>query len=69
MLNLLVEYRREIYVISIIALVIFLYAYFYYMYKAQKSGKRDYEKYSRLALDDDISDVLIESIDEDKKGV
>lgn len=69
MLNLLVEYRREMYVASTVALVVFLYAYFYYMYKAQKSGKRDYEKYSRLALDDDISDVLIESIDEDKKGV
>lgn len=69
MLNLWVEYIREIYVVSTIVLVMFLYSYCFYMYKAQKTGKRDYEKYSRLALDDDISDVLIESIDEDKKGV
>lgn len=62
MLNFLIEYRRELYVISTIALVIFLYAYIYYMYKAQKSGKRDYEKYSRLALDDDITDTIIDSM-------
>lgn len=68
MLDLLINYRREAYVISTVALVIFLYAYFYYMYKAQKSGKRDYERYSRLALDDSISDAVIESVDKDKKG-
>lgn len=67
MLNLLIEYRREMYVISTVLLVIFLYAYCYYMYKVQKSGKKDYEKYSRLALDDSIVDKPIES--RDKKGV
>lgn len=69
MLELLVEYRRGIYVVSTVMLVVFLYAYFYFMYKAQKSGKRDYEKYSRLALDDGIADVVIDSVDKDKKGV
>lgn len=63
MLDFIVSFRRELYVFSTIFLVFFLYAYIIYMYKAQKSGKRDYEKYSRIALDDDISDKPIESID------
>lgn len=67
MIVLLIEYRREIYVVSTILLVLFLYAYFYYMYKAQRNGTRDYEKYSRLALDDGISDAVIESVNNDKK--
>lgn len=68
MVDLLIDYRREMYVTSTILLVLFLYAYFYHMYKAQKSGKRDYEKYSRLALDDSISDTVIEIVDKDRKG-
>lgn len=63
MLDFIVNFRRELYVFSTIFLVFFLYAYIFYMYKAQKSGKRDYEKYSRIALDDDISDKPIESVD------
>lgn len=63
MLDFIVNFRRELYVFSTIFLVFFLYAYIVYMYKAQKSGKRDYEKYSRIALDDDISDKPIESVD------
>ena len=43
-----------------ILLVVLLYWYIYYLYKNQRSGKVDYEKYSRLALDDDLDDTLIE---------
>ncbi|CAM2892730.1 cytochrome c oxidase, cbb3-type, CcoQ subunit [Helicobacter burdigaliensis] len=43
-----------------IVLVVFLYGYIYHLYKNQKSGKVDYEKYSRLALDDNLSDTLVE---------
>ena len=37
-----------------------LYGYIYHLYKSQKSGKIDYEKYARLALDDDLNDALVE---------
>ena len=41
-------------------LVVLLYRYIYHLYKSQKSGKIDYEKYARLALDDDLNDALVE---------
>ena len=41
-------------------LVVLLYGYIYHLYKSQKSGKVDYEKYARLALDDDLNDALVE---------
>lgn len=43
-----------------ILLVVLLYGYIYHLYKSQRSGKIDYEKYARLALDDDLNDELIE---------
>lgn len=33
------------------------------MYKMQRSGKKDYEKYARLALDDGILDAPIEAVE------
>lgn len=61
MIEFLIQARGYIYFIVTILLVIFLYSYIYYMYKAQRSGKKDYEKYARMALDDDILDKPIES--------
>lgn len=60
MLEFLVEARAYIYLVATILLVIFLYSYIYYMYSMQRSGKKDYEKYARLALDDGILDTPIE---------
>ncbi|PZT48963.1 cytochrome c oxidase, cbb3-type, CcoQ subunit [Helicobacter valdiviensis] len=50
-----------------IVLVVFLYGYIYHLYKNQRSGKVDYEKYSRLALDDDLGDTLIEARNKKEK--
>ncbi len=61
MVEMIVEYRGYLYFIATIALVVFLYSYIYYMYKAQRTGAKDYEKYARLALDDGILDTPIES--------
>lgn len=61
MIEAIVEYRGYLYFIATIALVVFLYSYIYYMYKAQRTGAKDYEKYARLALDDGILDTPIES--------
>ena len=48
-------------------LVVGLYGYIYHLYKSQRSGKIDYEKYARLALDDDLNDSLIEKRENTKK--
>ena len=60
MLEFIIEARAYIYFVVTILLVIFLYSYIYYMYRVQRTGKKDYEKYARLALDDDILDTPIE---------
>ena len=39
-------------------LAITLYAYFFHLYKSEKQGRRNYEKYSRLALDDEIGSKI-----------
>ena len=41
-------------------LAITLYAYFFHLYKSEKQGRRNYEKYSRLALDDEIGSKILE---------
>ncbi len=48
------------YVSMIFFLTIGFYIYIYYLYKSQKGGKKDYEKYSDMALNDDIDDTLVE---------
>ncbi len=49
-------------------LVAVLYGYIYHLYRSQKKGIRDYEKYGNIALNDNISDKPIEEIvkDDDK---
>lgn len=66
MVEFIVQNRPYIYLLVTILLVLFLYSYVYYMYKCQRTGKRDYEKYARLALDDGISDMPIEAKLKDK---
>ena len=41
-------------------LAITLYAYFFHLYKSEKQGRRNYEKYSKLALNDEISGEILE---------
>jgi cytochrome c oxidase cbb3-type subunit 4 len=50
------------YVSMIFIITIGLYAYIYHLYKSQKDGVRDYEKYSNLALNDEIDDSLVEDL-------
>lgn len=46
-------------------MVVLLYSYIYHIYSSQKKGLRDYEKYSNLALNDEVTDEPIEVIDKD----
>ena len=41
-------------------LVVVLYAYWFHLYRSEKKGRRDYEKYAKLALDDEINDKVLE---------
>lgn len=41
-------------------LVITLYAYFFHLYKSEKTGRRNYERYSKLALNDEIGGEILE---------
>jgi len=49
-------------------LTVIFYSYAYSIYKRDKKGERDFEKYSKLVLDDDITSKPLEPrIKEDKK--
>jgi cytochrome c oxidase cbb3-type subunit 4 len=41
-------------------LVVILYGYILHLYKSEKRGLRDYEKYGKMALDDELSDRPVE---------
>ena len=46
-----------------------LYGYYFHLYRSEKSGKRNYERYSDLALTDGIDEEILESapVDENAK--
>ena len=43
-----------------------LYSYWFHLKRSEKTGRRDYEKYSNLALNDDLKDNVLESLTSDK---
>lgn len=43
-------------------LVVVLYSYIYHLYSSEKKGKRNYEKYGDMALNDEITDKPVESV-------
>jgi len=43
-----------------IFLVVILYGYIVHLYRSEKKGERDYEKYGKIALDDEITSTPIE---------
>ena len=43
-----------------ILLVIMLYGYIVHLYRSEKKGERDYEKYGNIALDDEITSTPVE---------
>ncbi|WP_298791377.1 cytochrome c oxidase, cbb3-type, CcoQ subunit [uncultured Campylobacter sp.] len=38
-----------------------LYGYYFHLYRSEKSGRRNYERYSDLALKDGIDEEILES--------
>ncbi len=56
------ELQAYAYLIGTVIAVVVLYSYIVYLYKSEKSGEKDYEKYGKLALDDRIdSTPLVEN--------
>ena len=56
------EIQAYVYLIGTVIAVAVLYSYIMYLYKSEKSGEKDYEKYGKLALDDHIdSKPLVEN--------
>ncbi|RUM71602.1 MAG: cytochrome c oxidase, cbb3-type, CcoQ subunit [Sulfurovum sp.] len=43
-----------------IFLVVMLYWYIVHLYRSEKRGERDYEKYGNIALDDEITSTPVE---------
>jgi cytochrome c oxidase cbb3-type subunit 4 len=49
-----------------LAVVIFYY-YIIYLYRSEKKGEKDYEKYSNLALDDELDSKILEEHPKNEK--
>jgi len=49
-------------------LVVVLYSYIYHLYSSEKKGRRNYEKYADMALNDEVTDHPVEKISKEKKG-
>ena len=63
-----IEYIRVgAYFVVTILLIIFLYSYAISMWRRQKNGIRDYEKYGDLAINDNLNDELVEPHTTSKK--
>ena len=43
-----------------IFLVVMLYWYIIHLYRSEKKGERDYEKYGNIALDDEVTSTPVE---------
>jgi cytochrome c oxidase cbb3-type subunit 4 len=48
------------YVIGSAITVVVFYSYIVYLYRSEKRGEKDYEKYGKIALDDEIDSQPIE---------
>jgi cytochrome c oxidase cbb3-type subunit 4 len=59
------EFSAYGYFILTVSLSILFMGYVYHLYTARKKGTKDYEKYSNIALHDELTDELVEEKEED----
>ncbi len=65
------KYRIYMFLIGTGLAVVIFYYYIIYLYRSEKKGKKNYEKYGRLALDDELDSEILEKnpkSEEKKKG-
>ncbi len=55
------ELQTYAYFFMTIFLVLMLYGYIIHLYRSEKKGEQDYEKYGKMALDDEINSTPIET--------
>ena len=54
------QLRIYLYLIGTGAAVVIFYYYIIYLYRSEKKGERDYEKYGKLAIDDELDSQVLE---------
>ncbi|WP_456456172.1 cytochrome c oxidase, cbb3-type, CcoQ subunit [Nitratifractor sp.] len=54
------EMQGYAYFFFTVFLVVILYGYILHLYRSEKKGERDYEKYGKMALDDELHDRPVE---------
>ena len=59
------EFSAYGYFILTISLSVLFIGYVYHIYTAKKKGTKDYEKYSNIALHDELTDELVEEIEKE----
>ena len=62
----LAEVQGYVYLVMTVVMVAVLYSYILYLYRSEKSGEKDYEKYGNIALDDSIDSKPVEDMPEPK---
>jgi len=55
------ELSIYLYVIGSGITVVVFYSYIVYLYRSEKRGEKDYEKYGKIALDDEIDSAPVET--------
>lgn len=55
------------YIVFTVILTFILYGYIVHLYRSEKKGERDYERYANLALDDELDSPLVEKREDDKE--
>ena len=60
------EIQGYLYFFFIVILTFVLYGYIVHLYRSEKKGERDYEKYGKMALDDEITSKPVEPIENDE---
>ena len=61
------QIRVYMYLVGTGLAVVIFYYYIVYLYRNEKKGKRDYEKYGNLALDDELDSKPLEDNVKEKK--
>ena len=64
------QLRVYLYLIGAGVVAVIFYYYIIYLYRSEKKGEKDFEKYGKLALDDELDSEILEKnpkLENDKK--
>ena len=54
------QLRAYLFVIGTGVVMVLFYYYIIYLYRSEKKGEKDYEKYGSLALDDELDSKILD---------